>query len=286
MIKWPDRALGALRALFEPLQDIDVYVEDANDEVFYTHLLKRVGDDRVRVARVFAKSGRASVVQAARSHDHSARRAFFLIDGDLEWVLGRPAPAERNLFRLGAYCIENLLICRIAASHLLMQDAAMTEEAASEALKFDDWLAEIQEPLVRLFVAFACANAFAPEIATVSLGVGRLCVQVAGTGETRLDMAKVESARKAAVAAAALVAAAEDVARIQQEVYARATTLPVPLHIASGKDFLLPLLDFRLQVHGCRVRRTALRIRLAHVCDLGPFVDLRIAMERAARGAM
>ena len=35
MIRWPARALDAIQKLFEPLQDVDIFVEDAEDEVFY-----------------------------------------------------------------------------------------------------------------------------------------------------------------------------------------------------------------------------------------------------------
>ncbi len=62
MLKWPDRAIGALRRLFEPLQDVDVYVEDMYDEVFYRHLLNRVVAGRVRIARIFSLGGRDAIL--------------------------------------------------------------------------------------------------------------------------------------------------------------------------------------------------------------------------------
>jgi len=51
MIKWPERAKVSLRRLFEPLQDIDVYVEDENDEAFYKALLNKVAGDKFKIAR-------------------------------------------------------------------------------------------------------------------------------------------------------------------------------------------------------------------------------------------
>lgn len=109
MLKWPTRALDAIQKLFEPLQDVDVFVEDADDEVFYSHLLRRITVAEARVVRVFAKNGREAVIDAARHHRPSGRAVLYLIDGDLEWVLGKAAPSVARLFRLPAYCIENLL---------------------------------------------------------------------------------------------------------------------------------------------------------------------------------
>lgn len=88
MIRWPPRSLAALRKLFEPLQAVDVYVEDTNDEAFYRRLLNFAVDGEIPVARVFALGGRLAVIEAAQLHDHSSRRAVFIIDGDLPWVRG------------------------------------------------------------------------------------------------------------------------------------------------------------------------------------------------------
>jgi Protein of unknown function (DUF4435) len=108
MLKWPSRARIAIRKLFQPLQDIDVYVEDENDEVFYRALLKRVGANEIRVARVFGLGGRSAVIEAARAYQDPQRRALFLIDGDLDWVRGVALQGPAHLHRHEAYCVENL----------------------------------------------------------------------------------------------------------------------------------------------------------------------------------
>lgn len=97
MIKWPERAKAAIRKLFEPLQDVDVYIEDTNDEVFYRTLLNNVTNGQIKIARVFSLGGKTPVVNKARGHDHSARRALFIIDGDLDWVRGDSPQNIRGL---------------------------------------------------------------------------------------------------------------------------------------------------------------------------------------------
>ncbi|PPU47611.1 hypothetical protein XarbCFBP7697_18950 [Xanthomonas arboricola] len=264
MIKWPRRATQAIRKLYEPLQDIDVYVEDEGDEAFYSHLLKRLGAPDVRVARVFACGGRDKVVEKAMAYT-GQRPALFLIDGDLEWVREQPAPVGRNLYRLDGYCIENFLICGDGALTIVMQDAALTEEAAKAALNIDDWMSKISQPLIQLFAAFGTASSFAPGHKTVSLGVGRMCSKEE-SGRTVLDENKVGDHARQAIDAAKMMASEEEVENYRDRLIARAMQLDVPLKIVSGKDFLLPLLDFHLQSLGCRVRRSALRVRLAMSC--------------------
>ena len=132
--------------LFEPLQDIDVFVEDTDDEVFYRTLLNFATRQQVKIARVFSLNGRSSVINAASSHDHRKRRAAFIIDGDLSWVKGEPAPAIKGLHRHEAYCIENLLICEKAIAFILTQEIVVSDSTAFQMLQFQSWRNSILTP--------------------------------------------------------------------------------------------------------------------------------------------
>jgi hypothetical protein len=283
MLKWPDRAKVAIRKLFEPLQSIDVYIEDSNDEAFYRTLLHTVSKGKVTIARVFALGGRQPVIDAAMAHDHLKRRALFLIDGDLEWVRGLPAPHVLGIHRHDAYCIENLLFCEKALVQILSQDAVLTEEEACQTLELKSWINSIQGPLLELFSAFATSHEFAPEIKTVSLGVGNLCTKPK-KGATALDIAKVVQATTKALAGAETKADKKSVQKIYSQTLARLKSLKFPLHAVSGKDFLIPLVDFLLQSHGCRIKRKSLRMRMASSGDIDRFNELHVALTRAALG--
>lgn len=281
MIKWPSRATGALRTLFQPLQDIDIYVEDKGDEVFYTHLMKRIAGNKIKIARVFALDGCTSVTNAAINYNHTNRRALFLIDGDYNWVRGSLPPSIPSLYRINAYCIENYLFCSVGAIKVLTEDAVLSDDEAKSRLNFENWATSIRTPLVRLFSAYAVSNLLSPESSTVSLGVGSLCKKSKTC--TSLDIEKVEAARATALNQAKAVAAKYDVEALDQEIIQRAMKLSEPLDIVSGKDVLLPLIDFELQKHGCRIRRTALRLRLALSCNIERFEPLRVALEKASK---
>ena len=122
MLVWPKRAGAAIRKLFEPLQDIDVYVEDTQDEPLYRCLVNHATKGEVRVARVFGLGGRDAVIAKATTHDHTMRRALFIIDQDLRWARGEQPPAIVGLHCHDAYCVENLLLCERALSSILAQD--------------------------------------------------------------------------------------------------------------------------------------------------------------------
>jgi len=283
MIKWPERAKAAIRKLFEPLQDIDVYVEDTNDEAFYKTLLNEVSEGKIKIVRVFALGGRIEVVDAAQRHDQNSRRALFIIDGDLDWVFGVPPPNVVGLHQHNAYCIENLLVCEKALCTILSQEAIVTEDEAIRLLDFKSWVRSVQNPLLELFSAFATVKALAPEEKTVAHGVGTMCTKQRG-GDTVLDVRKVTQAVDNALMASEAKAGKQKTTSMYQQTLARLQALTFPLHAVSGKDFLLPLLDFWLQSHGCRVKRKSLRMRLATSGDITRFAELHGAIHSAARG--
>lgn len=284
MLKWPDRARTAIRKLFEPLQDIDVYVEDIHDEAFYRCLLNHATNDEIKVARVFSLGGRQPVIDAARNHDQAARRALFIIDGDLSWVKGEPVPAIVGLHCHDAYCIENLIVCEKALSLLLSQELAVTEEDAIVSLAFDNWIKSVESHLLELFSAFATVHTYDPTVKTVAQGVGVMCVKRRTSGVTELDPNKVQQAKELALKAAEKVTNAAIISATYNRILSRLKTLPHPLHAVSGKDFLVPLIDFHLHALGCRVKRKSLRIRLASAGDITRFSPLANALTQTARG--
>lgn len=278
MLRWPTRAKAAVRALFQPLQDIDVYVEDEDDEVFYRALLQRLSGTKIRIARVLGLGGRPAVIAAASAHPQNGRPALYLVDGDLEWVRGDPPPAAPSLLRLDAYCIENFLICDQAVAVIVSQDAVLSQDDAKLAVGLEGWLAEIAGPLVELFAAFATSNRLNPTAATVAMGVGVLCSAAAKRKPQELARAKVQRATKKILDDTTAVAGEESTRLLYEAILARAKALPQPIDVVSGKDFLLPLLNARLQTVGCRITSRALRMRLVSACRTERLMALQSAM--------
>lgn len=282
MINWSRRAKVALSYLFRPLQDIDIYVEDINDEVFYSELIRHIAPSHIRVVRVFPKGGRQAVLKAARCHDFQQRRALFLVDGDFEWVRGENPPAVHGVYRIEAYCIENLLIHEMPAVQITIEEAGLNETTAKRTLAFHTWIQQVSSALVPLFISFAALNLVNPDEATTSLGIGSILTARKKGKWPELDAAKIaavtaEADRK--LEALVGISRSEEIRATLRE---RVNQLAEPVRIVSGKDFLLPLLDFRL--HACKAicRREALRIRMARHSDRTRFAELSRAIESAA----
>lgn len=278
MIKWPERAIGAIRKLFEPLQDIDVYVEDTNDEAFYRALLKAATNEEIRVERVFALNGRNNVIDAARGYNQKTRPALFIIDGDLSWVKGESAPKIVGLHCHDAYCVENLIFCEKALILILSQEAVITEAEAKSLLAYSDWMESIQVPLIELFAAFATADLAVPKVPTVSQGVHQMCV------DKKIDITKVSLAKDVALNAAADTVGSEITLETYQHILNRLKNLPCPLYAVSGKDFLIPLIEYHLKMLGYQIKRKSLRIRLVSIGDMDRFKPLANILRHAASG--
>lgn len=283
MLRWPTRAKAAIRSLFRPLQDIEVYVEDENDEVFYRTLLQRVADPHIKIARVISLGNRDAVVAAAQAHDHSIRPALFIIDGDLDWVIGLPKPIEKGLHRHNAYCVENLLVCSYAITSLVVQDAVLSEEEAAKALNFSAWVNRVDQPLTDLFAAYATARKLHPQLKTVSTGVGVMCTQRTKGAASMLDDNKVGEHVAKTLAEVEKAAGKTKTRAVFGAARKRIRSLPFPLDAVSGKDFLLPLLNFHLQPIGSSPTRRSLRVRLAGMCADNRLADLKTSVELAAR---
>ena len=284
MLKWPSKATISIRKLFEPLQEIDVYVEDANDEAFYRSMLNSATKGTVRIARVFGLGGRKAVLEAAAKHDYTKRRALFIIDGDLSWVRGENITNIKGVHQHEAYCVENLLICEQALVLVLSQESAITEQDAQDILLFNQWKKSVIQPLIELFAAFATINEIDPTVPTVSNGVGILCKNDHKNKVTELDPGKVQHARDDLISKAKAIAKPIQVDNRYSSLLHRIQSLSDPLQAISGKDFIVPLIDFRLQSLGCRIKRRALRMRLACSGDLSRFSALAESLIQAARG--
>ncbi|WP_169804704.1 MULTISPECIES: DUF4435 domain-containing protein [Delftia] len=269
--------------MFEPLQDVDIYVEDKGDETFYKNLLTRIFGEEVKIAKIFARNGRANVISALMEHDHNARRALFIIDGDLEFVKALPKPhSSPALHRLDAYCIENFLICQQAIVRIMMEEIDADQELANKQASFAEWISEIEKNLTGLFAAFAVLHNVDPTKATVSMGVGPLCKQV-GRNSVLCEV-KVQAKINEILGLAYQVAEKEDVDNLYIEMLVNIRSQQHPHRSVSGKDFLLPLLMFKLHSMNCKVSYKVLRRRLALSCDLNSFHRLKADALHIASG--
>lgn len=282
MIRWPGRALAAIRKLFEPLQDIDVYVEDEGDEVFYRELFNRACGGAVKVSRVFGLGGKPKVIEAAKAHDPSVRRALFIVDGDLDWVRGVPNLQIAWLHQHSAYCVENLIVSESGIARIVSEELVISDSDARVAMSFAAWRTSILECMCDLFACFGASNELAPQLQTIGGGLNGVCSGGGRKKKPTVDAKKVASICAAVKKSVIGVTSEDSWNAVYNRVFARIKSLPDQLFAISGKDFLLPLLNLRLQELGCQVNKRTLRMRLLSGTHPKALAELKGALELAA----
>ena len=281
--RFPDRALISRGVLYRPLQDIEIYIEDEDSEVFYTELLTRLMDSEVRLNKVFALRGKQRVLEECRRFTGPAS-AIFIIDGDLDWVAGIPLPQIERLFVHQAYCIENYLFCETAMVEIIVENhGRLTRDKARRKLDWPKIRVSYQEPLTELFIEFAVSHLTNPDLPTVSTGVGSVCTQPRRKSPPDLDSLKVSSLcsqiREAVIQAVGL----DTYRRTRDEIARRVSEMADPFDTISGKAYLIPLQLFILKRFSSQnISRQSLVFRLAKYCRLGRLASLRNAILREA----
>jgi hypothetical protein len=280
-ISWPPGTGLAIAALFDGMNELDVFVEDYGMEPFYLTLIRRIAP-RLRLLRVIALGGCEAVKDAARIHDFERRPALFLIDGDFAWVRGESMPSIDGLFRLRAYCIENLLVCEVPFVRIVMEQLQIHEEEAVARVEWHSWI-ESLSPLVKLFRSWAVLNYFRREVPTVDRGHGCVVdggsVPVLSDEKVRFIIREVDEELRGidSQAISDLNDRIDDVLRrVESEI-----------DVVSGKDFLIPFILFRLKALSLgnrRILQDELVFRLANNACSRRFRHVVGALYRAKCG--
>lgn len=274
--QFPERALQSKAVLYRPLQDIDVFVEDEGCEVFYTELLNRLVGDKIRIETVIPLRGRINVVQKAESYSDS-RLALFLIDGDLHWVAGLALPSLPHLYIHPCYCIENYLFCEKAMIQIIVENSGdLTTDEAQKLLDWDSLRKHLQDNLVPLFVEFAVAFRLCPEIKTVSRGIGCILSNARKSIPQAIDSNKVNAVKVEIQKEILSKVAKIDYKSVKGDVESHISIIENPIDIVSSKDFLLPILNLKVNRIGRQnVKRKSFIFRLARHCSLERLETLR-----------
>ena len=244
--RYPPRAASALGYLKQHYNDVDIYVEDTTCSNMWLALIRPLMPDGRTLTSVNQMGGREAVIAACKaSQADTGRRKLFIIDGDFDFLLGLPKPELRHLYRIRAYCIENILICEETARRVGSVSSPTLPEADIHALvDFAGWESGLREALERLFVIYAVARSLDSSVATVGRSVTSL-YEASSHGAT----IRVSAVRKRAFGIYRVLLKCVQATEIRQfldVVDDRARNLPLA-QIVSGKDYILPLFHLRLR---------------------------------------
>jgi hypothetical protein len=281
IIQWSQRALKAFPYLLRTVQDVDVYIEDTNGKVVYERILKRLVGDKMRIRSVIPLNGRKEVIKHARlPKPDGVNPQLFIIDGDFEWVRGEEPPEAVDLYRLPAYCVENLLIWESALIKILVDETGYDDSELREKFDFEGWLNSFRRELVELYIAYAVLNLKSPTSTTVRRGHHMFFDADRKKGYCP------EKLRKEVVTTlkdAENVAHKDEVRKLYTDCLERAFAWGQPLHVVSGKSALMPVILERFRVFPkVKVKPESLARRLADVVELQHFETLKEALESSA----
>ncbi|HET6453546.1 MAG TPA: DUF4435 domain-containing protein [Armatimonadota bacterium] len=265
------KAKIAKAIFFQQWNDIDIYIEDTAPETgkVFRRLMERCFSGRYRVYKVFPVGNKAQVVeQCSRDTAENGRPRLYIVDGDLDLLLGTNPKGISRLFVLPVYCIENVLVDKDAAVRILFEeDRHRHEEELEQAFDFPSWVAANDSDLSDLFVEYALMRLFLP----CEISVGFKITHLVSSDDGLIDAAKVASriaeVRREMVDAVGIEKYELSRAKVTKRMAAFRPT--VFLVVCSGKDHLLPLLNLRMRsVAKIKCTTESLKIRLAAHCDV------------------
>ena len=192
MIERSVDAKKAKAAFYRAFNDVDVYVEDHSRETkkLIARLLTRISEEAVRVDTIFPLGPKTAVIAKCRQDQGvGGRPRVYIVDGDIDLCMQMPMQALKRLFRLPRYCIENYLIDENAALQFLANESLdLEEDEIKPLLEFAKWLDDNQQPLRRLFTAYAVCHMLGCTERTITFPVDQLLKDVPGV----IDPFKVE----------------------------------------------------------------------------------------------
>lgn len=281
MLEYSDKAKNAYAFLYRHYNDIDVFVEDTSCIAMWENLLRVIIAERCRLHRVFQLGGKSKVLDACRKDQgESDRRRIYIIDGDFDIWRGRPKPRLKNLYRINAYCVENLLIQRDTLVEVL-RDANPNDSTADveTKLKYEEFLIDCTK-FLDLFASYAAIFVLGVSVPTTSYSVHKLL-------DRSQPLARPDE-RAIATRVADIYDHASKLAPKDKIRAARAIVddnmakkhISAILHL-SRKDYLFPLLHLRCRsmVH-YKEPVEVLKARLARHYSVGSDPGLRRAVER------
>lgn len=192
MLRFSNEAIKLKAIFYRYYNDIDVFVEDEDDEVFYQKLLDKIVGNSIKIKRVFGVGGKQALFQKLNEYiaRSSVRKAFFIADGDFDRILGKPFPKTKILHVLDEYCIENYLFEDRAVCNVLQEEKPKKKikEIKSE-IKMNNWLEETINQLTRLFAVFILIQKYNMDIKNVDVGIGTF---LSNSGIPKLEKKKID----------------------------------------------------------------------------------------------
>lgn len=164
------------RALFlSDLNDINFYVEDIGKEYEYEEIFERLYGETLKIFCIFPLGGKEEVLKlhAQKSIRDNGKLNVFIVDGDFDNLWDDTKVESPNLIYLSKYNIESFLISKEATIKYMRTYLKCTRREAEDQVRFENWREGQKNNVGRLFILFAVANHYYPELHSVNGASGK-----------------------------------------------------------------------------------------------------------------
>jgi hypothetical protein len=244
-------------------------------------LFERLIDPKVVINDITPLGSKTNVIKACQNDTDSRKNKIYIVDGDLDLIYDNNPKRIANLFVLDSYCIENYLIEEtgiILFMHKL--DGEKSKSQIKLNLDFGNWI-NFNTCLIDLFIHYSIMKELSIDYSIISLSK----LTKSSRQGAFLDQKKVINLVKALKFQIITSKSEKEYKRL---IKSRAKKWKNDHHtflkIISGKDFLLPLLEFKIKClcnsANLLMRRKAIKVNLASYCSLERLKKLKRAIER------
>lgn len=272
---------GLTSIFFQHRNDIDIYTEDKiSDKEFYSTLFSRLLTDTNIVINDVTPLGCRKNVLEKRDTDFKnkiKRKRIYVVDSDIFLVYGNDKVNHDDVHSLGYYCIENAILDSKGIIEIMHSEvASKSRPELTIALDYDNWLSSLSPLLSDMFLHYALHESVFGyfELKDAS----HVCSD--GKNQPRkLDSNKVnliiEKHKQDIIAS---IGETEYLLRIDELRIKWPYDAETLKRIVSGKDYLLPLTQYR--IHEIKGKKTSMsletfKMHLAKNTSLENLTDLK-----------
>lgn len=276
-LKYSNQVLKTTALFYSNFNDLDIFVEDKGkgDYEFYLELLKKLTEEKVKIRKIFQLGGRDKVIEACKKENNKKnnRKSVYIIDGDIDLILNESIKLDK-LFILDVYCIENYLIEKEAIIDIIHETLGVESKGKIEKkLNFDICIKSISKNLIKFFLLLAISKKY-----NLGIKFGNITELISNNkGKPYLDKkklnVKIQSLKKELIKEIKIKKLKEELSLLERLWGYSPETL---LKIVSGKDYLLPLVNFKIKCFcPINIKTESLKIRLVKKVSLNRMEELK-----------
>ena len=143
---------------YKDLNDINIFVEDANREYEYETIFKRLLGEKYKITKILGVGGKESLKASfyelgSINIDIPEIKNVFLADGDFDrYIYPEEMISNSHFIYLQSYNIENYFIDKMASEEFTKGKLKCSDKRNIEQVNFDMWKATIVQQAKKLFL--------------------------------------------------------------------------------------------------------------------------------------